>query len=345
MRGDAGLGHAVHVVGTDLHLDRHAIGAEQRGVQRLVAVDARDGDVVLEAPRHRLVDAVHDAERAIAGVDRIDSDANSVDVDDLGQHRPLAQHLAVDAEQMLFARFHPPGNRRLLQRRLELRPDLVEEFLLVAAGALECALDHAVALRIKSLKAQILELELHRVQAEPLGHRRIDVERLARDGAALGGRQRIDGAQVVHAIGELDQDHAQVAHHRQQHLAEVLRLRFLAILETDLIEFGHAIDDLGDIVAEAGSDIGLGDRGVFDDVVQNRPDDGVGVEMQVGEDLGRGHRVRDVRLARHALLALVRGGAELGGFPDALHLLVRQVGGNFSQQLLDTRRAAFRAGQ
>ena len=68
VRGDAGLGHAVHVVGADLHLDRHAVGAEQRGVQRLVAVDARDGDVVLEAPGHGLVHAVHHAERAIAGV-------------------------------------------------------------------------------------------------------------------------------------------------------------------------------------------------------------------------------------------------------------------------------------
>ena len=246
---------------------------------------------------------------------------------------------------MFFARLDPPGNRRLLQRRLELRADLAEEFLLIAARALERALDDAVALRIKSPKAQILELELHRIQAEPLGHRRVDVERLARDGAALGGRQRIDGAQVVRAIGELDQDHAQIAHHRQQHLAEVLGLRLLAVLEADLIELGDAIDDLGDIVTEARGDIGLGDRGVFDDVVQDRPDDGVGVQMQVGEDLGGRHRMGDVRFAGDTLLALVCGGAELGGLADAFDLLVRQVGGDLAQQLLDARRAAFRAGQ
>ena len=205
------------------------------------------------------------------------------------------------------------GDAGLLQRRLQLRADLAEEFLLVAARALERALDHAVALRIERAKPEILELELHRVQSEPLGHRRIDVERLARDRAALGGRQRLDGAQVVRAVGELDQDHAQVAHHRQQHLAEVLRLRFLAILEADLVELGDAIDDLGDVVAEARGDVGLGDRRVLDDVVQDRADDGVGVQVQVGEDLRRGHRMRDVGLARDALLALVGGGAEFGG--------------------------------
>ena len=214
----------------------------------------------------------------------------------------------------------------LLQRRLELRPDLVEEFLLIAAGALERALDDAVALRVEAAEAQVLELELHRVQPEPLGHRRVDVERLARDLAALGRRQCFDGAQVVRAVGQLDQDHAQVAHHRQQHLAEVLRLRFLAVLEADLVELGDAVDDLGDVVAEALRDVGLRDRRVFDDVVQDRADDGVGIEMQIGQDDGGRDRVRDVGLAGNARLALMRGGAELGGVADALDLLGRQVG-------------------
>ena len=101
----------------------------------------------------------------------------------------------------------------------------------------------------------------------------------------------------MHAVGELDQDHAQVAHHRQQHLAEVLGLRFLAALELDLIELGDAIDDLGDVVAEARGDVGLGDRRVFDDVVQDRADDGVGIEVQVGEDFGRRDRMGDVGFA------------------------------------------------
>ena len=222
---------------------------------------------------------------------------------------------------MLLARLDARRDAGLLERRLELRADLGEKLLLIAARFLQRPLDDAVALRIEGAEAEILELELHGVEPEPLGHRRIDVERLARDEAPLGRRQRLDGAQVMGAVGELDQDDAQVAHHREQHLAEVLGLRFLAVLEADLIELGDPVDDLGHIVAEAAGDVGLGDRGVLDDIVQDRAHDGVGIQMQLGEDLRRRDRVGDVGLARDARLALVGGGAELGGFADALDLL------------------------
>src|SRR5204863_7352347 len=85
VRGDAGLGDAMHVLGADLHFDGNAVGPEQRRVQRLVAVHARDRDVVLEATRHGLVGRVHHAERAIAGVGPIYHDAQTEDVDDLGE--------------------------------------------------------------------------------------------------------------------------------------------------------------------------------------------------------------------------------------------------------------------
>jgi hypothetical protein len=114
----------------------------------------------------------------------------------------------------------------------------------------------------------------------------------------------------VRAVGELHEDHAQIAHHRQHHLAERLRLRLGARLELDLVELGDAVDDLGDRCAELLRELFLGDRRVFDDVVQDRRDDRVGIEMQVREDLRGRERMRDVRLAGEALLAFVRLGAE-----------------------------------
>ena len=90
-------------------------------------------------------------------------------------------------------------------------------------------------------------------------------------------------------------------------------------------------------------DLGLRDRRVFDDVVQDRRVDRVGVEMQVGEDLGDGDRMGDVGIAGAALLALVRGGAELGGLTDALDLVGRKVDLRLGQQLLQPGSAP-RAG-
>ena len=283
---------------------------------------------------------MHHAHGAIAGVDLIDHDAQAIDIDDLGQRRALALHLSIDAIQMLFARLDLGRDAGLLQRRLELHVNLVEKFLLIAAGALERALDDAIALRVESLEAEFLELQLHGVEPEPLGHRRVDIERLARHLATLGWCHGTHGAQVVGAIGELDQDHAQIAHHRQQHLAKALGLRFLAILELDLIEFGDAIDNLGDIIAKTRRDLGFRRRRVFDDIVQNRRDDGVGVEVQVSEDVGRRHRMRDVGFAAEAFLSLMCRGAKFCRGANALDLLGGQVAADFAQQLLETRSAS-----
>ena len=134
----------------------------------------------------------------------------------------------------------------------------------------------------------------------------------------------------MRAIGELDQNDAQIAHHRQQHLAKAFGLRFLAALEANLIELGNAIDNFGNAGAKAGGNFLFGDRRVFHDIVQNRGDDGVRIEAQLGENFGGGHRVRDVRLTGLAFLALVRVSAKFGGGADALHLLGRQVLFNLS---------------
>jgi hypothetical protein len=336
---------AVHVVGADLHFDRHAVRPEQRRVQRLVAVDARDRDVVLEAPGHRLVDRVHRAERAIAGVRRVGDHAQPVDVDDLVQRHALAQHLAVDAVEVLLARLDATRDALPHELRADLLGDLGEELLLVAAGALERALEHPVALRIERAEAEVLELELQAVEPEPLGDRRINVERFPGDRAPPRRRHAADGAHVVRAVGELDEDDAQVTHHREQHLAERFRLRFLAVLELDLVELGDAVDDLGHGVAELRRDLRLGDRRVLDDVVQDRRDDGVGVEAQLGEDFGGRDGVGDIGLAGLALLAAVGLGAEFGGGADALDLIGRKIGFRRVQQILEARCAPRGAGQ
>ena len=109
----------------------------------------------------------------------------------------------------------------------------------------------------------------------------------------------------MRAVGELDHDHAHVAHHREQHLAEALGLRLGAALELDLVELGDAVDELGDRRAESLGDLLLGDRRVLDDVVQDRRDHRLRIEAQVGEQVGDRDGMGDVRLARAALLALV----------------------------------------
>jgi hypothetical protein len=62
MRGNAHLGDLVHAVGADLHLDAHALWADDTGVERLVAVRLRCRDVVLEAAGDHRILAVDGAQ-------------------------------------------------------------------------------------------------------------------------------------------------------------------------------------------------------------------------------------------------------------------------------------------
>jgi hypothetical protein len=106
-------------------------------------------------------------------------------------------------------------------RYLRLDRDLRELVMQVVAGLVDVVLaliallgdeplDLLVLAGVQRREREVLELPLDRVDTEAVGDRRVDVERLARllDLLLLGhGPER---AHVVQAIGELDEDHADV---------------------------------------------------------------------------------------------------------------------------------------
>ena len=48
-------------------------------------------------------------------------------------------------------------------------------------------------------------------------------------------------------VGELDHDHANIARHRNQHLAEIVRLILFLALVLVSADLGHTIDQLRDL--------------------------------------------------------------------------------------------------
>ena len=343
VRSDAGFRNPMHLLGADLDLHRQAVRADQRGVQRLVAVRLRDCDVVLELSGNRLVKAVQGAERNVAGRNVCDDDAVAVDIVHLGKRQVLLDHLAVRGIQVLRA----PGDARIDPAVGELRLDRLKRFgdhlAPVAPGCTRRLVEHAVAQRVQVRERQFLQLVEQRVEAEAVGDRGVDLHRLARDAPALGRRNRAERLHVVQPVGQLDQDDAHVARHRQQHLAEVLRLRMLGGLELDLVELGEAVDEVGDRLAERLRDLGLRDGRVFHHVVQQCRDERLPVEMPRGENLRYRERMRDVRLARLACLSgmrRLREAVRLGEPRDVARLQVPEAG--FIQCMDRSHRARVR---
>ena len=142
-------------------------------------------------------------------------------------------------------------------------------------------------------EGEVLELPLDRVDAEPVGERGEDLERLLRLLLLLRLRHRADRAHVVEPVGELDQDDPDVLGHRDHHLAVVLGLAVVAALEGDAGQLRNAVDQLADLLAELIPHLVERRARVLDGVVQERGAERRRVEAHARADLGDADRVDD----------------------------------------------------
>ena len=81
--------------------------------------------------------------------------------------------------------------------------------------------------RVQILEGQLLQLAVNLVQTQSMGNRCVNLQRFQGDAAGLDGSHRLHRAHIVQTVGQLDQDHAHIARHRQQHLAKRFGLRLL----------------------------------------------------------------------------------------------------------------------
>ena len=180
MRGHSVFGVLVHRLGTNLHFNRPARRVAHHGVQRLVAVGFRLGDVVVKLLGDRAEARVHPAQRGVAGRHVGDDDAQRPDVIDTLKTQAFAAHFFDDAVNVFGPPLHLRRNAlpgqlgcqlgaQLLHRRLTLSPLLVE------------LLGHIViGLRLQKAESQVLYGPLHLPNTQPVGQRRKHVQRLLR---------------------------------------------------------------------------------------------------------------------------------------------------------------------
>ena len=310
MRGDAIFGLLVHLVRANLNLERTGRGTDDRGVQALVVVGLGHVDVILEAPGHGRPQGVRGAERGIAIDDALGDHAQSDQVVDLGELLAFALHLLIDRPVVLgAARDLIALDTGALQLVVECLDGLGQEALAGLAALAHHTGDALVRLGLEVEERQILELPLDGAHAQAVGERRVNVHGLARlEQAAIGGQRR-QGTHVVQSVGELDDDHADVAAHREEHLAQVERLLAVHGIDVDVGELGHAVHKIGDSRAEERRDVRERGGGVLDRVVQQCRANYVADHLELGQDDGHLYRMVDVGLAATALLrAMLLGG-------------------------------------
>ena len=227
----------------------------------------------------------------------------------------------------------------------ELAFDLADQVAVALGQRIEPLHHHRIGFRIERAERQVLELLAHLLHAHAAGERRIDVERLLGDAAARRRRHELQRAHVVQAVGELDQQHADVVGDRQQQLAQVFGLLGLARDQLQPLQLGQPLDQRADLVAEHLVDLGAGGLGILDGVVQQRRDDGGIVELEIGEDRRDLERMREIGIAGCAGLRAMRlHGIDIGAVQQIL-VGVRVVGADaFDQIVLPHHARARRLG-
>ena len=133
-------------------------------------------------------------------------------------------------------------------------------------------------------EGQVLEFLLPVPHADAFGERHVDLGRLGGLAPApVRIPDAVEGAHVVQTVGELDQQHPDVARKREDQLAEVLRLPRSGGLQFDFRQVGDAVHKTCDLAAEQLADVRDRRVRILDRVVEQGGYDRGAVQPDPGE--------------------------------------------------------------
>ena len=236
MGGKAPFGHVVHAAASDLDFHPLARRRHHRGVERLVAVGLGQADPVAQAIRIGLVEIRDDAVGPpdvglLVRLVGVKDDSNGKHVVHLFEADLFGLHLVPNAEHALGSPHDLVIQLGLVQALSDGHRERVDETRPHGFRLPQPRADFAVILGLFVLEAEVFEFRFDVVKAQTVGQRRIHEQRLRRDFLLLVGPHVLEGAHVVQAVRQLDQNHPHVVAQRQQHFAEVLGLCTGARLE------------------------------------------------------------------------------------------------------------------
>ena len=336
--GDPEFRPTVHFLGADLDLEGFDPRSDDGGVQRLVEVELRRVDVVLEPALHRGPEGVHGPERRPAVLLGGHDNPDGHEVVDLVELLAPNDHLLVDAPEVL----RPARDLRLDAGFGKARPhdgeDVGELDLAPRGAGCHHLGDLGETLWVQGLKGQVLELPLDLLDPQAMRQGGVDVAGLLGGTALLPLRHHRQGPHVVQPVRELYDKDPPVARHGDEHLAHGRCLLGLLRVETEPVELGDPVHDRSHGGAEFLLYLGESDPGVLNGVVQQRRGGADGVEAEIRDDRGDRNRVGYVSLTGKPVLALMGLGGKAVGAPHEFEVVTGAPGTERRQDALDLGR-------
>ncbi len=299
MRGHTFFRDAVHFLSANLQFKRLA-AVQHGGVQGLIEIRPRHGDVILESAGHRAPDMVHNAQGRVTIPLAIADNADGKKIIDLLEAALLAHNLAVQGIQPLYASFQLRGNAILNQLGTDGGLHFFQEFLVNRRLVADFLLQRQERLRLQKAEGKVFQLITDNSHSQAMGDRRVDVQGFAGDALLLAGLQVFKRAHIVQAIRKLHQNNANIIDHGQKHFANAFSLAGLGSHDVEPADFGDTFHQARDFDTEAFFNARNRILSVFDGIMQKSGSQRDGIETHIREDMGDFQEMREIRIARTA---------------------------------------------
>ena len=236
-------------------------------------------------------------ESGVAVAHGIGDDADGQQIINLFQGPFLTLDLLMDRVEPFDAAFEIDTDSILSEVFADRFLKLGEEFLKLLAALGNRRLQLGVRRRLQISEGQVFQVAAHCTHAQPVGDGRINVERLSGDALLFFWRQIAQGAHVVQPVSQLDEHHAHVCDHGQQHLPDAFHLAHFGRDQVEATDLGYPFHQAGGVGTKLSRNLGEGNTRVFDDVVQKRGTECRRIEPQLGESMGYFKWVREIGVA------------------------------------------------
>ena len=265
------------------------------------------------------------AEGGIAVAHGIGDDAHGQQVVNLTECTGLPLRFQMNGVKALDAAFYVGGQAVFSEILADVFLHLGQEALKLLAAIGDFAAQFGVGDRFQIAKGQVFEIAADGAHAQPVGDGSVNIERLAGDTRLLFRPEKAKSAHVVQPVSQLDQYHADVADHGQEHFAHAFHLADFRGEQLEAADLGDSFDQACDFTAEPLGDFGQGNMRILDDVMQQGGAEGSYIQTQIRQYLGDLERMGKIGLAGVALLGTVVFGGEIKGATQQIEIVLGAI--------------------
>ena len=285
----------MHGVGSDLHFHDLALGPDHGGMQGLVTVFLRVGNVIVELIGDVAPQRVDNTQCGVTVANLRNQDTYGANIVNLGKVDALAAHLSPDAVDVLGTSGQLALNAIGFQFGLQGLNYPLDVTVAIQALFVQQFGDLFVGGTMQVPERKIFQLPLDVTNAEPVGQGRVDIKHFPGDAHALFFRSILYRPNGAGTLRQLDQGNPDIVNHGDEHLADVVQLAFALAQNVTLqrVVDGrdgrhllHAVDQARHLIAKFLADCLQGNALFTHGAIKDRRHQAGLIQVQLRQNLG-----------------------------------------------------------